>query len=192
VRAATIRISRPGEVHRPVKKCRNCKSEFEPFQTTQPACSPSCALALVRAKKAKAYKQTTRKMRKEFNENDRGYQLKKCQQQFNAYIRARDAGKPCISCQKNSGAKMNAGHYLSVGAHPELRFDPLNCHLQCEACNSFLSGNVARYRINLIDRIGLEAVERLEGPHEPKKYTIDEIIEIKERYKAKLKALSEK
>ena len=174
----------------PIKKCKSCGNGFEPrFNTTQPTCSVSCALELVKAKKLKAYKQTTRKMRKEFNQNDRGYQLKKCQQQFNAYIRARDAGKSCISCQKNSGVKMNAGHYLSVGAHPELRFEPLNCHLQCESCNSFLSGNVARYRINLIERIGLEAVEILEGPHEPAKLSIEDIVEIKTKYKQKLAAL---
>ena len=174
------------------KPCKVCKEKFTPNMTTQRVCSPRCALDEAKAKQAKAYAKETTRLRREHRASDRGYQLKLTQSAFNAYIRGRDAGKPCISCQKNSGAKMNAGHYLSVGAHPELRFNPLNCHLQCEACNSFLSGNVARYRINLIERIGLGAVEELEGPHEPKKYTIDEIIEIKDTYKAKLKELAAK
>ena len=35
------------------------------------------------------------------------------------------------------------------------------------------------YRINLVKRIGQEAVDWLEGPHEPCKYTIQDLIEIK-------------
>ena len=149
-------------------------------------------MELARGNRQKKAKKETSRMRREFNLKDRSYQLKKAQAAFNAFIRERDKCLPCISCQKNSGAKMNAGHYLSVGAHPELRFETLNCWLQCEKCNSFLSGNIARYRINLIERIGMGAVEWLEGPHEPKKYSIEEIIEIKELYRAKLKALAAK
>ena len=38
------------------------------------------------------------------------------------------------------------------------------------------------YRAGLIERIGIEAVESLEGQHEPMKYTIAELTEIKARY----------
>ena len=58
--------------------------------------------------------------------------------------------------------------------------------------NSWLSGNVLGYRQGLIDKYGEGVVLWLEGPHEPKKYTIEEIIEIKARYKAKLTALADK
>jgi hypothetical protein len=115
--------------------------------------------------------------------------LKEAQEAFNAYIRARDYGKPCISCKKNTGAKMNAGHYRSVGAAPELRFNELNVHLQCEHCNSFLSGNIIEYRINLAKQIGIDNLEWLEGPHEPAKYTIEDAKRIKAEYKRKLKEI---
>jgi len=94
---------------------------------------------------------------------------------------------------------MICGHYLSVGAHPELRFEPNNAHLQCTRCNGGAGkyGNfnnkgetVAKnYRINLIKKIGQAKVDWLEGPHEAKNYTIDDIKEIKSLYKQKLKEL---
>ena len=115
--------------------------------------------------------------------------LKDLQVVFNKYIRLRDVGLPCISCGRNSGAKMNAGHYLSVGAHPELRFDEANCHIQCEHCNSYKSGNQAQYRPRLIAKIGQVEVDRLEGPQQPLKLTIPEIQELIAKYKSKVKEL---
>lgn len=77
---------------------------------------------------------------------------------------------------------------MSVGGHSsELRFDEDNTHKQCSVCNNHKSGNLAEYRPNLINKIGKEAVERLEGPHDPKKYTIDELQELLSIYQAKNK-----
>jgi Bacteriophage Lambda NinG protein len=45
------------------------------------------------------------------------------------------------------------------------------------------------YRAELIRRIGLHEVERLEGPHETRKWTIEELKAIKAEYRAKAKAL---
>jgi hypothetical protein len=81
----------------------------------------------------------------------------------------------------------HAGHYLSTGARPELRFDEQNLHKQCSACNTHLSGNLVLYRAELIRRIGLDEVERLEGPQDPKKYTIDELKAIRDDYRKRLK-----
>jgi len=187
------------------KKCRHCKA-FALVETgvTVPLgfyCTKAHALEHQQAKAiasvSKIRAKATQLAKKDIKARKQalkslGELHKEAQPEFNKYIRLRDKGKPCISCQKNSGAKMNAGHYLSVGAHPELRFETLNCWLQCEKCNSFLSGNIARYRINLIELIGIDKVEWLEGPHEPKKYSIEEIIEIKDLYRAKLKALADK
>ena len=64
-----------------------------------------------------------------------------------------------------------------------MRFEELNTHKQCMPCNSHLSGNLINYRINLIKKIGLEAVEWLEGPHKPKKYTIENLKEIRDKYR---------
>ncbi len=101
--------------------------------------------------------------------------LKEAQAAFNAWIRARDADKPCISCGRHHDGQYHAGHYLSTGARPELRFDPDNCHKQCQPCNTHLHGNLVLYRLALIERIGIEAVERLEGPQSARKYTADDL-----------------
>lgn len=133
--------------------------------------------------------------------------IKDAQMWFNKFIRLRDANKLCISCDRTigeiegndgwkPGGAWDAGHYLTRGAHPELRFEELNCHKQCKSCNagsgkfSAKSRTVGeRYREKLIDKIGLPMVEWLEGPHKEKKYTIDDLKEIIVTYKAKCKEL---
>ena len=118
----------------------------------------------------------------------KGDYAKEAQVEFNKWIRLRDEGNNCISCN-NPPKKKNAGHYRSVGAAPALRFEPLNCHLQCEHCNTYLSSNAIEYRINLIKKIGVDKVEWIEGPHEPKKYTVDDLKAIRAKYKLLIKAL---
>jgi len=86
---------------------------------------------------------------------------------------------------------VDAGHYRSVGAAPHLRFDERNCHAQTKFDNQYKSGNVVDYRIGLIKRIGLEAVEALEADNEVRKWTRDQLIEIRATYKAKRKALED-
>ena len=119
-------------------------------------------------------------------EKTRGAHIAELQAAFNAWIRARDAGSPCISCGTYQG-EWHAGHYRSVGSEPSLRFEPDNVHLQCAPCNTHLSGNPIPYRANLIKKIGLERVEWLEGPHAPKKLTVTEILEMKAFYRAEVR-----
>ena len=120
----------------------------------------------------------------------KGDWAKEAQQAFNRYIRLRDHGQPCISCQRHHQGQYHAGHYKSVGAHPELRFEESQVHLQCQPCNAHLSGNILNYRPNLIERIGLERVEWIEGPHEPKRYSIEDLQAIKAKYKKMGNALA--
>jgi len=148
-------------------------------------------MQLARGNRQKKAKKETSRMRREFNLKDRSYQLKLAQAAFNAFIRERDKYLPCISSGRTTG-QMHAGHYKSVGAYPELRFCEQNCNKQSMKDNSWLSGNVVGYRQGLIDKYGEDMVIWLEGPHEPKKYSIEEIIEIKELYRAKLKVLADK
>ena len=49
------------------------------------------------------------------------------------------------------------------------------------------SGHLLGYRPGLIEKIGIEAVEWLEGPHEAKKYTIEELKAMTADYRAKTK-----
>lgn len=119
---------------------------------------------------------------------------KEAQKWFNKFIRLRDGRLPCVSCGRpyrdGEGGKFSmfdAGHYRSVGANPELRFNEDNCHAQCVYCNRNLSGNVANYRIGLIHRIGEKRLTAVEAYHPPRKYTRDELREITCHYKAKCK-----
>lgn len=147
----------------------------------------SCAIEHSRALSAKKAKKETTERKKALK--SRAEWLKEAQAVFNKYIRMRDEGKPCISCSRHHGGQYHAGHFRSIGAAPELRFNEYNCHRQCQPCNTHLSGNLLEYRRRLVAKIGIELVEWLEGPHEAKKYTIDEILEIKKHYQQKIKEL---
>jgi predicted nucleic acid-binding Zn ribbon protein len=171
------------------KKCKGCGETFTPFQMGQKVCSPRCAIDFGRTQKTKEAAKLLRQQRRAFKENDRSYQLKKAQEMFNKYIRLRDKGQPCISCGRWHAGQIHAGHYRSVGAAPQLRFNEDNTSSQCMPCNAHKSGNAVEYRINLVKKIGVERVEALERDNEPKKYTLEEIKEIQKKYKAKCKEL---
>ena len=177
------------------KTCRaeGCDNTFIQRNSLHVACSPPCALAVGKSKaKAKRDKQARRE-RTEYYANDRAFQIKKAQAAFNAFIRERDKYKPCISCGAPAGTyKITAGHYKTTGAAPALRFNENNCFGQCWwNCNSNKSGNIVEYRKGLIERIGLEAVEELEKYHPPANLTLEQVVAIKMKYKAKLKALKQ-
>lgn len=74
----------------------------------------------------------------------------------------RDDLASCISCGKVELIKeMDGGHYISR-ARTVTAFSPLNVWAQCKYCNQHLNGNQAEYRMGLIERVGVEAVEFLE------------------------------
>jgi len=162
------------------KKCKVCGEKFQPEQPIQEWCTIDCAIKLIEIKRDK-------KRRKETRHRKEGVKslselLKEAQTAFNSYIRERDKDLPCISCGRHHDGQYHAGHYKTVGAYPELRYEELNCHKQCAPCNNHLSGNILEYRKRLIERMGIDGVEWLEGPHEPKKYTKEDAREIKAKY----------
>jgi hypothetical protein len=170
-----------------LKTCKSCRNKFVPVRQLQSVCSAACAIAIVRTKQAKRAAKQQRQDKQRIKTKAKW--LQEAQIEFNKYIRLRDAQEVCISCQKPP-KKRNAGHYRTTKAAPELRFNEDNVHVQCEPCNTYLSGNISNYRHGLINKIGIERVEAIEGPHEAKHYTIDEIREIKEHYKQKTKQLT--
>jgi hypothetical protein len=176
------------------KKCRQCGVVFTPIRSMQKVCSPGCAVALAEKEKARKLAQSKREERKSIREaleksKTRGTHLRELQSAFNAWIRERDAGRPCISCGRYHDGLWHAGHYRSVGSAPELRFEPLNVHRQCAPCNLYLSGNLTAYRANLVLKIGLEKVEWLEGKHEPVKLTLPQIEQMKIYYRAEVRRM---
>ena len=173
-----------------MKTCRNCKEKFEAtYNSMQKACSVPRALELVRTDKEVKRRKETLQMKREARQNDRGWWTKAAQTEFNKWVRLRDRDLPCISCQRHHTGQIHAGHYRTVGANPELRFEPLNCHAQCSVCNNHLSGNLINYRANLLVKIGAEKLQYLEGPHEAKKYTIQDLMDIRDKYKRLIKEM---
>lgn len=179
-----------------LKKCRNteCKGDFMPVRPMQIVCGPRCASSLAIAKRQRDEEKKRRAERAQHRAakerlKTRSDYMREAQQAFNAYIRERDHDLPCISCGRFHQGQWHAGHYRTVGGSPELRFDPLNCHKQCAPCNNHKSGDIVNYRITLVQRIGADRVAWLEGPHEPKRYTVDDLQEIKRTYRAMTREL---
>jgi hypothetical protein len=181
--------------------CKVCAKPIANRRSTlQTRCIP-CVIAAANAKDkatAKAQRQAAIDARKKDAADTRARRIAlksrrdwmaEAQKAFNAWVRVRDAALPCVSCGRHHEGQYHAGHYLTVGARPELRFTPNNVHKQCSACNTHLHGNLILYRVELVKRIGLAAVEALEGPHEPAKYTVDELRQIRDTYRAKARSL---
>jgi hypothetical protein len=176
-------------------KCRHCKEPFTRVRPMQSTCSIPCALAFVAAIKYKALKKSEGVERKlvakaRVTLKTRSELAQEAQVAVNAYVRLRDADLPCVSCGRHHQGQYHAGHYMSRGARPDLRFDLDNIHKQCAPCNEHLSGNIALYRIELVKRIGQAGVDRLEGPAKPDKLTRDELIELKTRFRAMARELA--
>ena len=125
-----------------------------------------------------------------------GDYIKEAQASVNKYIRLRDHGKPCISCgntpSQKFGGTMDAGHYRSRGAAGHLRFNTFNIHSQCVKCNQYNSGNAVDYRLGLIERIGIDRVEKLENDNAPRKFTIYYLKRIKKIFNKKARIMQKR
>ncbi|MBP5948230.1 MULTISPECIES: recombination protein NinG [unclassified Pseudomonas] len=178
------------------KKCCvvSCGKSFIPSRMGQAVCSPACAAIDAprhQEKARKAIDQCERreiKVRKE-KLKSRAEHMREAQAAFNEWVRLRDADRPCVSCGRHHEGQYHAGHYRSVGANPELRFEPLNVWKQCAPCNTHLSGNLVHYRLSLLQLIGPEKVDWLEGLHPACKHTVEEIKTIKADCRAKIREL---
>ena len=183
--------------------CPHCRSKMEPGQRIHPACIDGYATAQAAkaertaAKRARAAAKVDRaetRRRKEANKT-RGELIADAQAAFNAFIRARDAGLPCICCSKpfepgKPGGSVDAGHFRSRSSAPHLRFDENNCFAQRKNCNRPGGTTYAAFRAGVVARIGLAAVEVVEADNGSAKWTHDELRGIKDTYRAKLKALT--
>lgn len=178
-------------------KCKVCACAFTKTRPLQKVCTPACAMKLAREvaakKEAKAQAEDRKATREKLDAMRTKPQLVKlAQQAFNGFIRARDAGKPCICCGKPLGGEPNsfdAGHYRSVGSAPHMRFVEDNVHGQNKHCNNYLAGNHVAYRQGLIARIGLARVEQIEADTTVRKYTHEGLIEIARHYRAETRKL---
>lgn len=128
---------------------------------------------------------------KKYNKKSIPQLLKLAEKHFNAFIRHRDSEDGwfrCISCgEVKATEKMHAGHYMSAGHNGATRFDEDNVNGQCHKCNTFLHGNLIRYRENLVKKIGEDRVKILENISRlTKKWDRLELIDIIITYKEKM------
>jgi hypothetical protein len=180
----------------PTKTCEQCGKPFLPQYTSmQVACSLRCAARLAknqRLVKAKAEREQTRAEKERLK--TRGRLQAEAQTAFNAYIRLRDAGLPCIDCGQpmepnKPGGSMDAGHYLARSIAPNLRFHEDNVHGQRKNCNRPGGTTRSAFRAGLVERIGEERVQALETDRTVRKWTQDDFREIRDAYRAKRREL---
>lgn len=199
-------------------RCRICQEPYKPRYTSlQKTCNdPKCILAWGRKQQEKAVEARRKAERKALRVRKEAIktkpQLIKTAQEgaFNPYIRARDSGMPCPTCGRSEaevngsdgwrpGGAWDCGHIIAVGAEPGLRFHEFNAMRQCKNCNGG-SGQYTRknhtisavYKEAAIGRFGARMVEWLEGPHETQNWTHEDLRDIKQYYRDKIKLLEGK
>jgi hypothetical protein len=175
------------------RKCKVCPSMLTPSRMGQKVCGALCALTFARSERAKDEKREAIRDRKETKAKLDAIRTKPqlvaiAQRAFNSFVRARDAGKTCISCptqlpDTGVGGAFDCGHYRSVGSAVHMRFVEDNAHGQCKHCNRHLAGNHVAYRAGLIERIGTRGVELLESDQTLRKYSKEGLIEIARHYR---------
>ena len=183
-------------------KCKECGTVFERVRDLQIVCSVKCASDRAQSQivkeKAKALRIERRNIKLKIDAMRTLPQLiKAAQSAFNSYIRARDAGKECISCsnplpREAIGGAFDCGHYRSIGSAPHLRFDDRNAHGQCKHCNRHLSGNHVEYRKRLAGRIGSNVLEDLESDQCVKKHSKEELIALAAEYRTMAREVKQK
>ena len=176
-------------------KCKFHKEKFIPKYPFQKFClsDDECIKAFnefVKAEKEKKRVKQWQKEKKVIKESllTKSDYLNLAQKVFNTYIRLRDKGKTCISCDRVlKDNDINASHFFSVGAYPNLRFNEDNVHNSCVNCNQYKHGNQKEYDLRLPNRIGIERYQNLlEQRNKPLKLSIDEIKELIKKYREKI------
>lgn len=178
------------------KKCKVCRTEFKTFSSFVSWCSPECGSVLGERKLAKQAEAKARQERKaeleqKLNAKPLHYWAKRAEKACNEYIRARDAGDPCISCGTYDAPQWHAGHCYTVKARPDIRYHEDNIHLQCPSCNTYQGGMVGEYKKRVISKIGKERLDALVYVNPAFKKTREYYQGIEAHYKTKLKALKE-
>ena len=183
-------------------RCKVCKVKFEPKYFLQKTCTePTCVIEYGRLNAKKAEEKIKKLEEKEWQERKKQIKekLKKLSEyeaeaklEFQAWVRERDKELPCISCGITNPKEWHGGHFKKAEIYSGVIFSEENVNKQCSKCNVFLGGNELMYRDGLVKKIGLqqvEALEKLANDTRLYKWTKEQLIEIKEEYKWKLKEL---
>jgi hypothetical protein len=176
-------------------RCKHCKTKFVPKKFLQKYCleTDECITSFlshakeVKAKQQRAKDKKTREGLKTLTELE-----SEAKREFQKWVRLRDKEKPCASCGTNNAKEWHGSHLYSANLYSGLIFDERNVHKCCDYCNVYLHGNLLNFRKGLIERYGKEFVEQLEADSirlRNYKYTKEQLIEIKNKYKQLNKGL---
>lgn len=188
--------------------CKQCGSTFH----TRMSCPELAGERLERKRLKDATKSKTpiTKPKKSLKRKSKSSPLKiakdKAWESFAYYIRIRDSLATtgtishcvCITCKERGidepkdFSHIQAGHAVGGRGNAVLFHEEI-VNGQCDYCNNprmGLGGDYGNYAIALIKRYGLEHVTYLQSlKRETKKYTVQELVEIKELYEEKTKEL---
>lgn len=183
-------------------KCKVCRKPSEPFNTLHNYCSIDCQLKWLNTKTGKkTVNKTRRKIHKEKLATVRGFShwAKVTQTVVNKYVRLRDIDKPCISCGKydhdlkeTPRGKWDAGHYKTVGARSQLRFNTKNINKQCVRCNGYQGGDISGQKTGIVKRFGQARLDWLDGHHESKDYSIEDLAKMRRVFNKKIRMVQKR
>jgi hypothetical protein len=170
------------------RKCNWCKNEFQKTRAIQPACSFDCLIKLSKEKvkkdRAKIEKEETKVLKVGLLTHKDW--LGMLQVKINFIARTIDTDFSCISSRRTKG-QMHAGHFFTVGAHPNLRFHLFNIWKQTSRDNTYNGGNITEYLFNLHRLFGNDFVNNeilnLDEKYPVTKLSVPEIKEAIEKCK---------
>lgn len=202
-RQASSKEPKPAKGPKP-KKCANkaCRAPYvpDPKHPFIVWCSPECATVIAADRIAKQRAARERKERAETKKKLEAMKpakwwKAKAKKAFHAYVRARDEGKPCASCDTilmklgRAGGDYDAGHFRSVGSAKHLEFDERNVWGQCKHCNDYMKANPQEYERRLRILKGDSFVDELLADQAPRHLKINDFQRIEEHYAAMLRQL---
>jgi len=174
------------------KRCRNCKS----YKLTGDMiningayfCNINGAASYGFKNKEKGKKIKHNKEKKAFQLSDKKIRKAAAIKACHTYIKQRDLGKNCITCDRPLVGKYDSGHFIKAGNHPYTRFMEKNIHSQCINCNQYNGGKEKEYKEVLIIKYGHLTVKALEKLKDKKIVrSADDYMAIENHYKDKIK-----
>jgi hypothetical protein len=177
------------------KRCPNCKK----YNQTESAlkvnisyfCNIDCATSYAFKNKEKGRQIKHKQEKKEHQQSDLKIRKAAAIKACHAYIKQRDLGRNCITCDRSLIGKYDSGHFLKAGNHSYTMFMEKNIHSQCVNCNQYNGGKEKEYKEALILKYGLKTVEALERVRNRHiKRTAQDYRDIENYYKEKTKKLT--
>ncbi len=174
-----------------VEKGEVCNCEFMPMKIGQKYCIPH----LIKVGNEKQINERHKELKEKVRSSDLKTRKRAAKEACHEYIRLRDAKLPCISCGTTKAIEWHASHFHESGNNPGIRYNEMNIHLACIKCNTYKHGNLIGYRKGIIERYGRAYMNKLEeiklGDQKKKKWSADELRQIEESYKEKIKELTQ-